>query len=316
MNPVATPQDTPVLTLVTNPRAGVGRGAKILPEVVAHLVRGLPDWRIHLMETVSYPEAERALADAVASSRPATDQRPADALAVLGGDGMMHLGLNACAATGVPLGMIPGGTGNDLCRGLGIDAHDTQAAVRAIIAGRTREVDLLSTSGSLVGGPTRWVGSAVATGYPAKVNRRANALSWPRGGARYFVAAMAELRTFEPMQYHLEIDGEQRSFEAMFVVVGNTKYFGSGMHACPYAEPDDGLADVTIVHPTDKATLVRLLPRMYSGRYVAHPAVELLRASRVRLAGSDLYCMADGEDLGPTPVDIQIRPGALEVYVP
>ena len=60
-------------------------------------------------------------------------------LAVMGGDGMMHLGINTVAAApgsaaGVPLGLIPAGTGNDLCRGLGLRPADPVAAAAVIAA--------------------------------------------------------------------------------------------------------------------------------------------------------------------------------------
>src|SRR5690606_2874706 len=121
------------------------------------------------------------------------------AVVVMGGDGMIHLGLNAVAARraaghrAVTLGMIPAGTGNDLCRGLGLDPDDAIAAARSIVAGRTELVDVIEIAG-------RRIGTVLATGFDAMVNRRANAMAWPKGSTRYPLATLAELRVFSPLR--------------------------------------------------------------------------------------------------------------------
>ncbi len=90
--------------LVVNPTAGRGRARRILPTVLAVLRRTLPGALVSVIEAVDPAHAEAACRDAAAE---------ADALLVMGGDGMAHLGLNACADTGVPLGVLPAGTATD-----------------------------------------------------------------------------------------------------------------------------------------------------------------------------------------------------------
>ena len=76
-----------------------------------------------------------------------------DALAVMGGDGMMHLGVNTLGrgARGrrsrTTLGLIPAGTGNDLCRGIGLPPKDAVAAAEVIAAGHSRSIDLARVAG-------------------------------------------------------------------------------------------------------------------------------------------------------------------------
>ncbi|MFC6358166.1 diacylglycerol/lipid kinase family protein [Luteococcus peritonei] len=301
---------------MANPAAGRGRGAKALPSLVQRLRRA--GHRLHVHESTSYADARLRTVQAVAASQ------PGDALVVVGGDGMAHLGLNACAGTQVPLGVVPVGTGNDFCRGTGA-ARSVAAASRAIAAGRTRLVDLAEVTGALrEGAERRWVGSVVSTGYDARVNRRANAFPWSLGPASplaYAGIALAELRTFEPMHYRLTIDGAVRELPAMFVAVGNAGYFGGGMNICPRADVTDGLLEVMLIHPVSRATLLRLLPSAFTGGYVKDPAVEHLRAREVRVAGTDeagqaMFAMADGEELGPAPVTVRAVPGALHLFVP
>uniref|UniRef100_UPI0013004319 diacylglycerol/lipid kinase family protein n=1 Tax=Desertihabitans aurantiacus TaxID=2282477 RepID=UPI0013004319 len=255
--------------------------------------------------------------------RHAPDRRP-DCLVVMGGDGMMHLGLNACAGTDVALGMVPAGTGNDLVRGLGLSARGPRDGIATVATGRTRQVDLIRVRGAEADGGDAedvWVGSVVAAGFDAAVNRRANAMRWPRGSLRYATAALAELAGFAPVEYELVLDGEPRRLPAMLVAVGNGGYYGGGINICPDADPADGLLDITIVHPVSRPHLLAMLPLMYSRAFTRHPAVEQTRARRVELrhrdaAGDPLPVMGDGEPVGSSPVVLEATPRALTVFAP
>jgi diacylglycerol kinase (ATP) len=301
---------------VVNPSAGAGRARRLLPKVTSGLLTGLPGASLRVFQTSSYAEARLRCIAAVEQAGPAVPGRMADSLLVMGGDGMMHLGLNACATSDVPLGLIPAGTGNDFCRGAGTPVT-AAGAVRTIVAGRTRRIDLMSASGKLAGGAEhRWVGSIVSTGYDGRVNHRTNQQRWSFGGLAYAWSAIAELSRFEPLPYRLVIDGEPRVQTAMFVAVGNAGWFGGGMHACPAADVTDGLLDLTVVHPVSRATLLRLLPSIYTGNFVRDPAVELLRAKEVVVDGDGLYAMADGEELGGVPLTLRAVADCLTIYAP
>lgn len=306
----------PTVTLVVNPAAGRGRARRLLPMVTAGLVAGLPDARLEVVQTTSFADARLRCIQAVDRARPAMDDRRRDALVVMGGDGMMHLGLNAAAGTDVPLGLLASGRGNDFCRGIGVPA-DLAGAIRTIVAGHTRRMDLMEASGRLVdGAERRWVGSIVSTGYDARVNYRTNHAKWNFGQLSYTWAALAELSKFEPVAYRLLIDGQPREQTAMFIAVGNAGVFGGGMRGCPDAAVDDGLLDLTVINPVSRFTLLRLLPAMFSGGFVRDPAVEQLRAREVVVDGDGLYGMADGEELGPVPLHLRAVPDMLTVFAP
>lgn len=302
------------MTLVVNPAAAHGRGAQLLPKVTAELVSGLPAVKLQVVRTTDPRHAFEACQEAVAHSIDTNDS--ADSLLVMGGDGMMHLGLNAAAGTDVPLGLIPAGRGNDFCRGVGIPVHGL-GAIRAITEGHSHTIDLMSVTGQLIDGQRhRWVGSIVSTGFDARVNYRTNNQRFHIGSLGYAAATLAELSRFEPLPYRLIIDGEPWEQTAMFVAVGNAGWFGGGMQACPQADVNDGLLDVTIINPVSRATLLRLLPSMYSGSFVKDPAVEQVRAATVVVDGDGLYGMADGEELGDVPLTLRAVPHALRLYLP
>lgn len=289
------------IALVVNPSAGKGRAQRLLPEV-AGLFRDAG----HPVEVLLSRDVDEARGMAVR----AVDDG-VGTLVVMGGDGMVHLGINVVAdRPGVSnLGLIPAGTGNDLCRGLGMDVKDPVAAARAIASGPPRAIDVLQVNDTFVGG-------VVATGFDALVNARANAMARPKGSLRYAVAALAEIASFDPLPYRLVVDGEVRELDAMLLAVGNSAYYGGGMKICPDADPSDGLLDLTIVHSASRAKLLRLLPQTFSGRFVRDPCVERLRARSVRVERADLAGYGDGEPLPAGPLDIEVRPGLLCVYAP
>lgn len=290
------------ISLVVNPTAGRGRGALTLARVAARLRAS--GARLEILRSTSWADAATQMSAAV--------RREVDVLAVMGGDGMMHLGLNACADAGglgkTALGMIPAGTGNDLARGVGLDPTDTLAAADIVAADHRRLLDLIRVG-------DRYVGAVLATGYDSRVNERANQMRWPKGSMRYTVAALAELRVFRPLTYRLTLDGEVRAQPAMLVAVGNTSTYGGGLQICPRADPRDGLLDVTIIHPVSRLKLLQLLPQMRSGRFARDPCVEQLRVRAVTVAGEGLVAYGDGERLGPAPVDATVAPGALPLVV-
>ncbi len=286
------------VTLVVNPSSGKGRAQEVLPQVAGRLRDDGLDTDILLSR--SFDEAAAMTVGAVAGGT--------DVLAVMGGDGMMHLGVNACASQeGTALALIPAGTGNDLCRGLGLPAFDPVAAVALIAGGTLRRFDLSQVN-------DRWVGAVLATGFDAMVNHRANLMPWPKGGMRYPLAALAELRVFSPLRYRLILDGAVQDLEAMLIAVGNTNSYGGGMKICPDADPTDGLLDVTIVHPVSRAKLLRLLPQMYSGRFARDPCVELTRAAEIVVDGPGLVGYGDGELIAAAPLRVRCEAGAVGIF--
>lgn len=291
-------------TVIANGSSGGGRAGKVLPQVARRLRDGLPASELHIVRSSSFEDA-RNLTRAVAQAA-----RPGDSVIVMGGDGMAHLGLNACARTDATLGIIPAGTGNDFARAIGVP-RSVPEAVQTVIDGRVRTLDLNSLEGPR--GQT-FVGAVVSSGYDARVNRATNDTRLRFGALSYGVIALKELSHFEPLNYRLTIDGEQREFEAMLVGVCNTGVFGGGMRISPAADPADGLLDLTIVHKASRSKLLRLLPSIYTGGFLKDPCVEVLRAKTVRVDGDDLFLMGDGEELGSVPATVTCVPGALKVY--
>ncbi|MFY1631947.1 diacylglycerol kinase family protein [Solwaraspora sp. WMMB335] len=299
------------VAVLANPTAGHGRRIGVLPTVRDLLATtGLP---VRLLTAASADEALAACRRAAAAG--------AAALVTVGGDGTVQLALQALAGTGIPLGPIPAGTGNDFAAGTGLPA-DPIAATRVIAQAlrdhRSRPVDLARVRTPT--GAHRWFGAVLAAGFDAIVNERANRLRWPSGPRRYDLAILIELARLRPHRYHIGLDGDRYDVDAVLVAVGNCASYGGGMRICPAADPTDGLLDVVVVGPIGRGTLIRMKPRVYRGSHVHHPMVRTYRAREVVIdtvaapgRRTGIIGYADGERLGPLPLTVTAVPGALRL---
>ncbi|WP_166138423.1 diacylglycerol kinase [Nocardioides ochotonae] len=287
------PRDIAVLS---NPTSGKGRGARARALTIGRLRQaGVHVRDLAGADAVESGELARAaVADGV------------DAVVAVGGDGLVHVAVQVLAGTGVPLGIVPAGTGNDAARALAIDPRDPAAAVDRVLAGRTRVVDLARSGAT-------YYSTVLCAGFDAVVNERANTMTWPRGQMRYNLATVAELRTFRPLSYVLDLDGEVLRTDAMLVAVGNGPSFGGGLRITEGASLDDGLLDVVVIKPLSKLSLVRTYPKLFRGTHVTHPQYERHLVRRVTIAAPGIVTYADGERFGPLPLTVECAPGALTV---
>src|SRR6478672_7269226 len=284
----------PRLGLIVNPTSGKNTGARIGTEALSLLrAAGVDILDLSAADARSAMEQGRAAISAGA----------VDSIVVAGGDGMVHLGANLCAGTGVPLGIIAAGTGNDIARELGLPVRDAAKAVERILDGGTRLVD--AARHTMASGEHRWFLGVLAAGFDAVVNERANQWRWPKGPMRYNLAIMRELPVFRAIPYVLELDGTRMETEAMLVAVGNGPAYGGGMRVAPDASFDDGLLDVLVLHRISTAEFLRVFPTVFKGTHVTHRTV--------RLEATGIVSYADGERFAPLPMSMEVVPGALTV---
>jgi diacylglycerol kinase (ATP) len=238
----------------------------------------------------------------------------ATAAVAVGGDGTVHHVLQQVVAQGIPLGIVPTGTGNDLAACFGLPGTPLKAAdtiAEALVHGNRTTVDLARLT--TPDGTEKFYGGVLAAGFDAIVNERGNRMRWPRGPRRYDVAIVLELARLRPRHYRLEVDGARRELEAVMLTVGNTSMYGVGMKICPDADPTDAELDLLWVEPISRTTLVRVKPRIYAGTHVTHPAVKQERITSIAIDSPGIVCYADGEPMAPLPVRVEIAPRALSL---
>lgn len=293
---------SPRLVLAVNPTAHAGLGEGRAREAAA-LLRGQG-------ATVSELRCGSAseLAAAVTRSLPG-----ADAVVVVGGDGAVNLVANVLAGTGVPLGVIPAGTGNDVARLLGIPLDSAEGAVATLFAALNAGPRLIDLGRIEWEGGRRHYVAVASAGFDARVNERANAWRWPRGQARYTLAVLRELACFRPIPFELTVDGAARRQRAMLVSVANGPSLGGGMRIAPEARADDGLLDLFVVRPLSIPAFLAVFPTVFRGEHVGHRAVELSAVRTVALGGPGVVVYADGERIADGPVTISVAPRSLAV---
>ena len=292
------------IALLLNPASGGGKGAKSIPIAARRMrERGLT------VTEVAGGSAEESLKLAHTAIR-----EGADALVACGGDGTLHLALQAVADTDTPLGLIPVGTGDDNARTLQIPRNDPAAAADVIADGRTRQIDCGHLE--VADGTSRYFLGIMSIGFDSEVNERANDMTWPHGQARYLVATAAELRTFKPVPFKMKLDGKTEDQTAMLVAIGNGISYGGGMKICPDSVLDDGLLDMTVLGAVSKLKFLRSFPGVFKGTHVDDASVLQYRFKEAEIDAPGQIAYADGERIGPVPAKVTVRPGAVHVFSP
>ena len=216
------------LGLVINPTAGKGRGTQAGRRVHELAARARAQGRGPL----GAPRSRRR-----PTGRARRRSQGLDALVVVGGDGMVHLGVNVVAGTGLPLGIVAAGTGNDIARTLGLPRGDAEASVAAVEHGLLdgpRRVDAVRV-GSPVHAAHEWYLGVLSCGFDAAINARANEMTWPKGSGRYVRALAAELGRFRPYGYRVTLDDSVWESAGTLVAVANVPWIGGGLKIAPDA---------------------------------------------------------------------------------
>jgi YegS/Rv2252/BmrU family lipid kinase len=286
------------LTLLVNPHSAHGRTLKLLPKVEQELdARRIP-FRVERTRGLE-DGARRALRAVEADEVPV----------VISGDGLLGAVGGAMAGSETPLGIVPGGRGNDLARVLGIP-DDPAEAVAVLAAGESRRIDVGEANGK------RFLG-IVSIGFDSDANRLANETSFLRGNLVYAYAALRTLFTWKPARFTVRAGEERVRFTGYSVSVANNRAFGGGMFIAPDAELDDGEFDIVTVGDVSKLRFVGNLPKVFKGTHVDEDEVHVFRAPRLELTASRPFpVFADGEHLTDLPASLRILPRALSVLVP
>lgn len=288
----------PRYLVLVNPSAGGGRAQQVLPQLEGALRARNLDYRLLLTTSLEHG-CEEARKAAAAGEIPV----------VMSGDGLIGQIGGVLAGGDVPMGVIPGGRGNDLARVLGIPA-EIPGAVDLLAAGPTRAIDVGEVN------DRRFLGVA-SCGFDSEANRIANQARFVKGNLVYLYAALRALAAWKPARFELALDGDLRSFSGYSVAAANSKAFGGGMFIAPDAELDDGKLDVVWVSDVAKLRYLANLPKVFKGRHVENEEVTVLRAAEVSISADRPFAVyADGDPLADLPATIRVLPRALNVIAP
>lgn len=301
------------ILLITNPVAGHGR-ARLLAERVADALR-LQGHTAEVAFTQGAGDARGLAAKAVRDG--------SRVVAGCGGDGTLQEIASSLAGTDCALGLVPVGRCNDLARAVGVSGQDTVEQLAAnLTSGVRRTIDLglcrlRGSDGSM--GPPHYFCTVATLGFDSAVSRYVEQNKLPiKGTLAYLYAVIRVLARYQCPHVRLRGDFGEVDGRILLAATGNTPFYGGAMHITPGAKLDDGIFHVCVVKAVGKGTVLRILPGVFSGKHVRHPATSILQTRRLEIEtpdGPEWIC-ADGETLGQTPAVLEMAARVLHVQSP
>jgi diacylglycerol kinase (ATP) len=293
---------------IVNPAAGGGRSAKLAGPSLARLrEKGL-----HVDVIASTGPGH-----AVQLAREAYDQGYRRFLAV-GGDGTAHEILNGVFAgrqnvNRVALGFLPLGTGNSFLRDFTRDG--AQASLDALLAGRTRSVDLIRLThakGEI------FSFNVLSVGFTADVATLTNRVFKPLGPLGYLLGVFVRVIQLRRRAFVLKCDDDTAwdDRRCLFLTFNNSKFTGGKMMIAPHADASDGLIEFVRWGPISRLGLMRTLPKLYDGTHITHPLASRRAVRHVEFSPqAPMDVMIDGEVATVECRAIDIIPAAVDIYI-
>ena len=289
--------------VVLNPVAGKSDASAIRRALEHRSVRDA--WAYEVYETTG----EERIADVV---REAVD-RGFDMFVAAGGDGTVSGVAGGLVRRGIPIGIIPVGTGNALARELGIPV-----SIESALALLTERHDTAHIDAIRVG--DRFFVLNISVGISALTMRDTERQDKRRFGVvAYIWTGIGKLFGVQPHRFTVEVDGQTVQVHASEIAVANSGAMGDpSFRWGPYVRLDDGRLDVCIVRARTAIDYLRVTRAVLLGQQRRSPNIHCLSAGRNISIGSDqpLPVQADGELIGHTPVQMELVPGAVRVIVP
>lgn len=307
--------------VVFNPASGRGRGRRRLGRYLELLKEGLPEAR-HALTTRPGEEselAERAVAEGYRT------------VVAVGGDGTWSHVADRILASGRPdvrLALLPSGTGNDFGRSIGVAHRSPEEAVRILVQGRTRRVDVgrVNTAAARIDLPDavasagRHFLNVVGFGFDIAVIDAARGARFLRGELLYKLTALQELFRFPGFDVEVEDgNGARAGGRHLMLTISNGRYFGGGFPIAPGASVTDHRLHACCIADASPFERFRMFNMAEKGRHARSPRVRLLSGSRFLARfgepprfeiDGDVYQAAGGE------VEVEVLPEALEVVAP
>ena len=293
---------------IVNPAAGGGKSARLAGETLAQLRKsGLA---VDIMATTSRGHAPELAAEAYSQGY--------RRFIAVGGDGTAHEILNglfgrAKAQERVSLGFLPLGTGNSFLRDFAEDGAD--AAFRALLAGRSRSVDLIRLTH---GAGEIYSLNILSLGFTADVGALTNRYFKPLGPLGYLLGVFVRIAQLRRRSFTLRCDEDTEWDErrALFLAFNNSKYTGGTMLIAPDADSTDGYIEFVRWGPIGRLGLLRALPRLYDGSHLKHPLASRRAVRHVEFnLPVPVDVLIDGEIARLQCKAIDILPGALDVFI-
>lgn len=231
-------------------------------------------------------------------------------IVAVGGDGTINEVAKGIISVGRGiLGIVPGGTGNDMAKSLGI-SMDPEKSLEMLNRGFKREIDIGKVNNSSFLNIT-------SVGLDAEVIENHNKFkNRIKGVAVYILSAIYTLFNFKDKDLEIEIDGKLLKEEIMLFAVGNGKYYGGGMKIIPAAQVNDGFLHICIVSGISKLKTMILFPTIFKGNHIKYKKyVRIYKAKEIKIrAKTKISINVDGE-MFPKEKDIEFKLSSQKLKV-
>lgn len=244
-------------------------------------------------------------------------EQQVDLVVVCGGDGTVRTVCGEVAGSGIPIGVVPAGTGNLLARNLDLPLY-LNAAIDVALNGQDRAVDLVRIEGDGIGEREHFLVMA-GMGFDAAIMGGVNEqIKAKVGWLAYFVSGLRNLM-FPAVRLEIAMDGEEPTKHwARTVVVGNVGFLQAGLPLLPDATIDDGRLDVVLINPARFLHWFRVLARVLSrGKKLDDTVNRMTGRSVVIRAPGETPRQIDGDAIEPGhEIRAECLHGRLLVRVP
>ena len=291
--------------LTVNPHGGTKKGPQILKKVKPIFEASGTD--LFIIETTFAGHAKE-LANQL-------DLTEYDGFIGIGGDGTLHEIINGMLSRPdgkkIPIGIIPGGSGNSYMHDLKLT--NPLKAAKAIIQGNTKFLD---TARVEVNHVIKYANNMVGWGLVTDVGNKAEHFRW-MGTNRYTILSVMEVFRHKSRSAALIMDDKKIEDEFTFIIACNSMHVGKGMKMAPKARLDDGLIDLIVIRAgASRTRLLQVLPKLFDGSHINEPEVEYFQTSKFSLIPeTDEILNIDGEIMGSTPIKVKMIPNAFEMFV-
>lgn len=294
-------EDKKKIVFIVNPKAGITPKSKVIIELLAGNI--IPSSRFipEVIFTERAGHATEIARDAI--------EKGVDIVVASGGDGTVNEVACALVNTGIPMGILPAGSGNGLARCLGI-SMSYALALRTIIRGKTKLMDVATVNDMLYT-------SIAGIGFDAHVAQKFSE-TYIRGMISYMQITLNEFSSYKPLTYKLTIDGISIEKHALMIIFANSDQFGFNTRIAPEAKVDDGLLDICVIKKMPATQMITFGYHMMMGTPAKSGYAEYFRGKEITIESSfDPLMNIDGESkIVKSPVSIKVKPLALCVIVP
>lgn len=246
-------------------------------------------------------------------------------LVVLGGDGTLHQVINALDGVSkkIPVGYVPGGSGNDFARGVGIVRNDVRAAfeqIQSVV--KPKEINVLhfeeknkNFNGSFV--------NNFGIGIDASVVQATNESASKKTLNRYKLGSLSYVFTmlgvlFKQKTFPVTVtttDGSQTFDKTFLATTTNHPYFGGGVAILPGADAHQKQVDLILIEKKNWLQVFRLLAALPEGKHLAHPDTHCFSGDWIKLTTKTLqYGQIDGEGIDQQEFDLTFTPETRYIW--